>query len=286
MGPWALLPLSPAAQTDGMQITDRVFVVTGGGNGMGREVVLDLLKRGARVAAVDLNEAGLAETATLAAASADRLTVHAVNVTDRTDVLALPDRVVAAHGQVDGLLNVAGIIQPFVKIQDLGFDAMERVMNVNFWGVVNMTKAFLPLLLARPAAGILNVSSMGGFLPVPGQAVYGASKAAVKLFTEALYAELRGTNVAVTVVFPGGVATNITQNSGIDTSRMEAAMDGKKAPKTTSVAEAGREIIDALEKGTYRLRIGGDARLMDRLSRLAPRRATELIANQMKALLG
>jgi len=269
-----------------MQISDSVFVVTGGGNGMGREVVLDLLKRGARVAAVDLNEQGLAETATLAGAAADRLTVHGLNVTDRADVLALPDTVLAAHGRVDGLLNVAGIIQPFVTIQDLGFDVMERVMNVNFWGVVNMTKAFLPLLLARPAAAILNVSSMGGFLPVPGQAVYGASKAAVKLFTEALYAELRGTSVAVTVVFPGGVATNITQNSGVDTSKMAAAMEGKKAPKTTSVAEAGREIIDALEKGTYRLRIGGDARLMDRLSRLAPRRATELIANQMKALLG
>lgn len=90
----------------------------------------------------------------------------------------------------------------------------------------------------------------------------------------------------MTVVFPGGVATNITQNSGVDTSKMEASMAGKKLPKTTSVAEAGREIIDALEKGSYRLRIGSDARLMDRLSRLAPRRATLLIASQMKSLLG
>ncbi len=269
-----------------MQITNSVFVVTGGGNGMGREVVLDLLARGARVAAVDLNDDGLAETARLAGAVDDRLSLHMVNVADRTAVLALPDAVIAAHGKVDGLLNVAGIIQPFVKIQDLDFDVMERVMNVNFWGVVNMTKAFLPLLLARPHAAVLNVSSMGGFLPVPGQAVYGASKAAVKLFTEALFAELQETNVAVTVVFPGGVATNITANSGVDTSKMEAAMAGKKMPKTTTVAEAGREIIDALEKGSYRLRIGGDARLMDRLSRLAPRRATLLIASQMKSLLG
>ncbi|MEO8263112.1 MAG: SDR family oxidoreductase [Pseudolysinimonas sp.] len=161
-----------------MKITDNVFVVTGGGNGMGREVVLGLLARGARVAAVDLNEAGLAETATLAAAG-DRLTTHAVNVADRKAVLALPAKVVKAHGQVDGLFNVAGIIQPFVKIQDLDFDVIERVMNVNFWGVVNMSKAFLPVLLERPAAGLLNVSSMGGFLPVPGQAAYGASKAAV-----------------------------------------------------------------------------------------------------------
>jgi short-subunit dehydrogenase len=267
-----------------MQISDNVFVVTGGGNGMGREVVLDLLKRGARVAAVDLDHARLDETASLASAADGRLTLHQVNVADRKAVLALPAAVVAAHGRVDGLLNVAGIIQPFVKIQHLDFDVMERVMNVNFWGVVNMTKAFLPALLGRPAAALLNVSSMGGFLPVPGQAVYGASKAAVKLFTEALFAELHETNVAVTIVFPGGVATNITQNSGVAMPAAAEAM-AAKAPKTTSVAEAGREIIDALEKGSYRLRIGSDSRLMDRLSRLAPRRATLLIANQMKALL-
>lgn len=268
-----------------MQITDKVFVVTGGGNGMGREVVFDLLKRGARVAAVDLSADGLAQTAQLAAAPAGRLTTHVVNVTDRKAVLALPEAVVAEHGQVDGLLNVAGIIQPFVKLQELGFDAIERVMNVNFWGVVNMVKAFLPLLLERPQAAIVDVSSMGGFLPVPGQAAYGASKAAVKLLTEALYAELQGTNVAVTVVFPGAVGTDITKNSGVEMPDMDAATGGK-APKMTTVQDAGRQIIDGLEKGSFRVLIGGDARLMDRLARLAPRRATLLIAKQMKSLLG
>lgn len=268
-----------------MRIQDKVFVVTGGGNGMGREVVLGLLQRGAKVAAVDLNEAGLAETATMANAG-DRLTTHALNVSDRAAVLKLPAAVEKAHGQVDGLFNVAGIIQPFVKINDLDFDVIERVMNVNFWGVVNMSKAFLPTLLARPEAGLLNVSSMGGFLPVPGQAAYGASKAAVKLFTEALFAELQGTNVSVTVVFPGGVGTNITANSGVDTAKMMASMEGKKQPKTTTPADAGRQIIEGMEKGAFRVRIGSDATFMDRFSRLNPKRATLLIANQMKALLG
>ena len=268
-----------------MQIADKVFVVTGGGNGMGREVVLELLRRGARVAAVDLNEAGLTETAKLAGAG-EKLTTHALNVADRKAVLALPATVIKAHGQVDGLFNVAGIIQPFVKIQDLDFDVMERVMNVNFWGVVNMSKAFIPELLTRPEAGLLNVSSMGGFLPVPGQAAYGASKAAVKLFTEALFAELQGTPIAVTVVFPGGVGTNITANSGVDTTKMMAAMEGKKLPKTVTAADAGRQIIEGMEKGAFRVRIGSDAKFMDRLSRLNPKRATLLIANQMKSLLG
>jgi short-subunit dehydrogenase len=266
-------------------ITDKVFVVTGGGNGMGRAVVLGLLARGAKVAALDLNEAGLAETAKLAAA-AGRLTTHVVNVADRTAVLALPDAVIKAHGQVDGLLNIAGIIQPFVKINELDFDVIERVLNVNFWGVVNASKAFLPHLLARPAAALLNVSSMGGFLPVPGQAAYGASKAAVKLFTEALYAESQGTGLAVTVVFPGGVATGIAENSGVDTAKLMAAMGDAKAPKTTSVEDAARQIIAGVEKGSFRVVIGSDAKFMDRFSRLSPRRATLLIANQMKSLLG
>lgn len=268
-----------------MDIKDKVFVVTGGGNGMGREVVLGLLERGARVAAVDLNEAGLAETAKLADAASGKLTTHALNVTDRKAVFELPKKVIKEHGQVDGLLNIAGIIQPFVKLKDLDFDVMERVFNVNFWGVANMTKAFLPELLQRPSAAVLNVSSMGGFLPVPGQAAYGASKAAVKLFTEALYAECLDTNVAVTVVFPGGVGTNITANSGVEIEVPEGA-DAGKGYKTTSPADAGRQIIEGLQKGAFRVRIGADAKFMDRLSRFSPRRATEFIAKQMKALLG
>ncbi len=266
-----------------MELKDKVFVVTGGGNGIGREVVLGLLARGARVAAVDFSETGLAETKHLAKA-ASGLSTHRLDVTDRAAVLALPDAVIDEHGQVDGLLNVAGIIQPFVRIEQLDFADIERVMNVNFWGVVNTTKAFLPHLLARPSAALLNVSSMGGFLPVPGQAAYGASKAAVKLFTEALYAESRGTGLAVTVVFPGGVGTNITTNSGVAMPTLKG--DPGKLPKTTSPAEAGRQVIVGLERGAFRVRIGNDAKFMDRLARLAPKRATELIANQMKALLG
>jgi len=268
-----------------MHLENKVFVVTGGGNGIGREVVLGLLARGARVAAVDLNESGLEETAELAAAESGKLTTHTLNVTDRQAVLALPGEVSTAHGQIDGLLNVAGIIQPFVKLAELDFEAIERVFDVNFWGVVNMTKAFLPSLMERPEAAVLNVSSMGGFLPVPGQAAYGASKAAVKLFTEALYAESMGTNLTVTIVFPGGVGTNITENSGVEMPIVQDTEPGKEY-KTTSPADAGRQIIEGLEKGAFRILIGSDAKFMDRFSRLSPRRATELIAKKMKDLLG
>jgi short-subunit dehydrogenase len=269
-----------------VKVQGKTIVVTGGGNGIGRELVLNLLGRGARVAAVDISEAGLAETVTLAGANGDRLSTHTLSITDRLSVEALPESVIAKHGQVDGLINCAGIIQPFVRLKDLEYDAIERVMNVNFWGVVHMVKTFLPILLTRPVGHILNISSMGGFCPVPGQTIYGASKAAVKLLTEGLYAECLGTNVAVTVAFPGAIATNISKNSGVGLSVDESAADGD-APKfkMTQPAEAARIIVDAMEKDAFRVTVGSDATMLDRLSRLAPKKAAELIAKQMKDLL-
>jgi NAD(P)-dependent dehydrogenase (short-subunit alcohol dehydrogenase family) len=160
-----------------MKVHKKTIVVTGGGNGMGREMVLNLLRKGAKVAAVDMREDFLIETQNLAGSTACNLSLHVLNITDKTAVDHLLTEVIQHHGAVDGLINNAGIIQPFVKIVDLEFDAIEKVMNVNFYGSLYMIKAFLPHLLKRPEAHLVNVSSMGGFLPVPGQSVYGASKA-------------------------------------------------------------------------------------------------------------
>ena len=268
-----------------MQLSDKVFVVTGGGNGIGREVVLGLLARGARVAAVDLSREGLDGTVAGAVATQeDRLSTHVLDITDRAAVDALPDDVRAAHGQVDGLVNVAGVIQPFVRFADLEIEQMEKVLAVNLWGVVHTCKAFLPHLVARREACIVNVSSMGAFAPVPGQTMYGASKAAVKLLTEGLYAELRGTTVDVTVVFPGGTATDIAEHSGAAVPGRDAS-SSESASSLTTAADAAGQIIEGIEKGSYRVVIGKDARMLDRLSRLAPQRATDLIAKRMASLL-
>jgi NAD(P)-dependent dehydrogenase (short-subunit alcohol dehydrogenase family) len=267
-----------------MELRDRTFVVTGGGNGIGREVVLGLLRRGARVAAVDLSSTALTDTAGLAGADFSRLTLHALDITDRAAVEGLPGEIRAAHGQVDGVVNVAGIIHRFARLADLTLDEIDRVMRVNFWGTVHVVKAFLPALLERPSAALVDVASMGGLVPVPGQGAYGASKAAVKLFTETLYAELRGTTVAVTVLFPGAVSTNIVGNSGLDTSRLGDSPAGK-VPKTTTPEAAGRQIVDAIATGRFRVLIGSDARGLDRIGRLFPKRAIDLVADRMKALL-
>ncbi len=269
-----------------MKVSGKTIVVTGGGNGIGRELVLSLLGKGARVAAVDISEAGLAETVSKAGGNAERLSTHVLSITDRISVEALPASVIAKHGQVDGLINCAGIIQPFVRLKDLGYDAIERVMNVNFWGVVYMTKTFLPVLLERPVAHILNISSMGGFCPVPGQTVYGASKAAVKLLTEGLYAECIGTNVTVTVAFPGAIATDISKNSGVGMSVEESTADGKASQfKMTAPDTAAQIIIDAMERDAFRVMVGSDAAMLDRLTRVAPKKAAEIIQKQMKDLL-
>lgn len=265
-----------------MKVAGKVLVVTGGGNGIGRQVVLELLRRGARVAAVDLRAGSLAETAELAGAG-DHLATFEVDITRREQTAALPDRVVAELGAVDGVINVAGIIQPFVKLVDLDYDTIERVINVNLYGTINIVKAFLPHLMARPVAHIANVSSMGGFLPVPGQTIYGASKAAVKLMTEGLYAELLDTNVGVSVIKPGAVATEITANSGVD--MPEIGSDAAAKVRMTSPDDAARMIVDGIEKNVLHIFVGRDSRMMNILNRLAPRRSTHLITKQMKQLL-
>ena len=265
-----------------MNVQDKVFLVTGAGGGIGRALVLDLVSRGAKVAAVDLNK----ESLLAVKETARSISTHAVSITDREAVFQLPEAVVKAHGQIDGIINCAGIIQPFVKVNDLDFEVVERVMNVNFYGMLNVTKAFLPHLLERPEAYVANVSSMGGFLPVPGQSVYGASKAAVKLLTEGLYAELMDTNVHVSVIFPGATKTDITKNSGVKAPSMPSGGGKQQEFPMLSAEVAARIMIDGIEANKPQIFTGRDSKLMNKLYRLNPVYATKLIARQMKSLLG
>jgi short-subunit dehydrogenase len=198
-------------------------------------------------------------------------------------VAALPQKIAQSLGPVDVLINNAGIIQPFIPIKDLTLEQAEKVMNVNFYGPFAMIKAFLPGLLGRPEAHILNVSSMGAYTPVPGQSIYGASKAALKLMTEGLRSELMGTKVGVTIAFPGAVATNITTNSGIALPKVD---EDAPAFKQTAAPVAAKIMLDAIEKNKARVTVGKDATMMDRISRINPVFAANLIYKQMKSLLG
>lgn len=241
---------------------------------------MELLKRGARVAAVDLRQAGLDGTASIADAGA-RLSLHLADVTDRDAVAALPAAVVALHGTVDVLINNAGIIQPFITINELDYETIHHVMDVNFYGTLHMTKAFLPHLLERPEAHVANVSSMGGFLPVPGQAIYGAAKAAVKLMTEALFAELLETKVGVSVVLPGAIATDIAANSGVHLDVPEDAPAHKSLPAD----EAATIILNGIEANNLHITVGSDSKMMMLANRIAPESSIRLIQRQMRDLL-
>lgn len=264
-----------------MKVNGKVVVVTGAGSGMGRQLTIELVAKGANVAAVDFRAETLEETKKLAGGTVE---TFVLDVTDAAGVAALPALVESKLGPVDALINNAGIIQPFVMIKDLTLDQAAKVMNVNFTGPLMLVKAFLPGLLNRPEAHILNVSSMGAYAPVPGQSVYGASKAALKLFTEGLRSELMDTKVGVTVVFPGAINTNISVNSGI---AVPANADAQAAKfKTTEAPVAAAAMIDAIENNKPRITIGSDATMMDRLSRLNPVMAANIIYKQMKSLLG
>ena len=265
-----------------MKVTGKTIVVTGAGSGMGRELTYELVRRGAKVAAVDFREATLLETVAEATKLGGAVAAFTLDVSDMDAVAALPAKVEAAFGQADGLINNAGIIQPFVSINDLKMEDVHHVMRVNFDGPLALIKAFLPGLLTRPVGHILNVSSMGAYAPVPGQSVYGASKAAIKLLSEGLRSELRDTSVGVTVVFPGAIATNISANSGL---AMPATDAEASKFKTTPAPVAAKMMVDAIEGNRPRLCIGSDAKLMDRLSRLNPVFAADLIYKQMKSLL-
>lgn len=263
-----------------MKVKDKVIVVTGGGSGMGRELVLNLLSKGAKVVAIDINESALQETVALVGNENTSLKTFVIDITNREAVEGLVEKSIVHFGAVDGIINNAGIIQPFIKLKDLDYDVIERVVRVNFYGTLYLTKAFLPHLVSRPEGHIVNISSMGGFLPVPGQTIYGATKAAVKLLTEGLNSELTKTNVKVTVVFPGAIHTNIMGNSGLVEEERE--LTKKELARLTTPSKAAEIIIDGMEKDRYRVLVGSDAKFLDFYYRFNPKSAAAFINKMMK----
>jgi short-subunit dehydrogenase len=266
-----------------MQASNKIIVVTGAGSGIGRELTLQLLKKNANVAGIDIHENALAETQKLADVGNDRFKSFVLDISDKTKADALPNEVITHFGSVDGIINNAGIIQKFIHVNDLAFEDIHRVMNVNFFGTLYLTKAFLPHFLHRPEAHIVNISSMGGFIPFPGQTIYGAAKAAVKLLTEGLYAELKDTNVHVTVIHPGAITTNITENSGLGKPKVDT--NAQQSNMALPASRAAEIIIKAMENNKYRATVGKDAMMLDILYRLSPKFAMNFIGKMMKKAL-
>lgn len=263
-----------------MEAKDKVIIVTGGGNGLGRALVLNLLEKGAKVVAADMNKAALEETSELSGQNKDALITQITDITDRASLEILLEKTVDLFGGVDGVINNAGIIQPFVKLNGLDFETIERIMNVNFFGTVNVTKTFLPHLLTRPEAHIVNISSLGGIVPTAGQIIYCASKAAVKQLSDCLRSELSETNVHVTSIFPGAMATSIKVNSGLI--REWENTDYERMKNTMQPTVAAEKIVKAIQRNRTHVCIGKDSKSMNFIYKISPKLATQMIYNQVK----
>ena len=251
--------------------TDKVAVVTGAGSGIGRALSVELARRGAKLAICDVDPQGLAETQALITQVGAEVKADHLDVAQRELVMSYADDVVAHFGAVNLVFNNAGIAFTG-DVEEMSFKDIERVMDVDFWGVVNGTKAFLPHLIASGDGHVVNVSSVFGLFAVPGQAAYNSAKFAVRGFTEALRQEMAVNRhpVKVTCVHPGGIKTAIARNAtaaeGIDVAEMAKAFDTKLA--RTSPEKAAQIIMEAVRKDRARVLVGADAKLLDIIIRI------------------
>ena len=255
----------------------RVAAVTGAASGIGRALAKDLARRGAHLALADIDDVGLAETVAQCEGLGVKITSQHLDVADRQAVYAWADRVVADHGAVNLVVNNAGVAMLGAMVESMSYQDFEWLMNINFWGVVYGTKAFLPHLKASGEGHIVNVSSAFGLISFPSQSAYNAAKFAVRGFTDSLRMELEieKAPVSVTTVHPGGIKTNIVRNARIDPASVseiggdvEKARRDAKRPFITSPQKAARQILAAVQRDRRRALIGPDAKVIDFVSRL------------------
>lgn len=246
----------------------RVAVVTGAASGIGRALAHDLARRGARLALSDVDKDGLAEAA---AAITGDVRTDALDVTDRAAVLAYAEDVKAHFGVVNQVYNNAGVTFAG-SVLDASFEQIEKVVDIDFWGVVHGTKAFLPHLIASGDGHVVNVSSLFGLLSVPSQSAYNAAKFAVRGFTESLRQEMLVAKhpVRVTCVHPGGIKTGIARNA----ERGPGFEDGRAVERFERTAlrmppeKAASIILRAVERNRARVLVGADAKLLDAVVRV------------------
>jgi NADP-dependent 3-hydroxy acid dehydrogenase YdfG len=268
-----------------VNLSNRVAVITGAGSGIGRATALSMARRGCHLALADIDEAGAFDTARTAQALGVRATAHRLDVADRAAVAAFPEAVLGAHKRVDLLMNNAGVAVggTFEQVSEQDFDWL---MEINFHGVVRMTRAFLPLLHGSDDARVVNVSSIFGIITPPGQAAYSASKFAVRGFSNVLRLELEGSTVGVSVVHPGGVATSIAKNARVPGgAHGEEIARGRKAMQKMlrmPPEEAAEIIVRGIEKRQARILVGSDAKAAAFLERLAPVGYWNLLKKAMK----
>lgn len=252
-----------------------VSVVTGAGSGIGRALAVELAGRGSHLALCDVDVEGLAETVGRCEGRGVKVTSTTLDVADRAAVFAWAEDVLAEHGAVDLVVNNAGVALS-ATVEEMSFDDARWLVDINFWGVVHGTQAFLPHMVAAGRGHVVNISSVFGLIGIPSQSAYCAAKFAVRGFTDSLRVELEagGSGVSCTTVHPGGIRTNIARNArtsgaaeAIAGPRDEMVRNFDRAART-SPERAAHRIVQAVERDRRRILIGADARVFEVLARL------------------
>jgi len=269
---------------------NKVAAITGASSGMGRSLAVLLASRGCHVALSDINETGLAETVKLLNGTGVKVTSQKLDVSNKEAVFAWADQVARDHGKINLIFNNAGVALGSA-VDGGSYEDLEWIMNINFWGVVHGTKAFLPYLKDSGEGHIINTSSVFGLMAVPSQSAYNASKFAVRGFTEALRQELemQKVNVSATSVHPGGIKTNIAKAARMDNSVNKLGLSTNSTEKfeklfTTTADEAAAVIIRGVEKNDRRVLIGKDAVAIDLMVRLFPSAYQKLVSMSSKRM--
>ena len=273
-------------------ISGSAAAITGAASGIGRALALELAARGCDLALADRDEAGLQTLAAeIGKAGQRKVTVHTVDVGVPREIGAFAQAAIAAHPVLNIVINNAGVVL-MGTFDEVDQAQMEWLININFWGVVHGTRAFLPHLSKRPEAHIVNLSSVFGIIAPPGQTAYCAAKFAVRGFSESLRHELAMAKspVRLSVVHPGGIATNIVRNSRIgtgmtDNARRAQSIERFDALARTTPAAAALRIIQGIDKNQPRILIGGDARFMDLLQRFRPATYWAVLARRIEKML-
>ncbi len=255
--------------------SNRVAAITGAGSGIGRALASDLAGRGTHLALSDVDEQGLAETASRCEGRGVKVSTARVDVADRAAVESWAADVADEHGLINLVVNNAGVALG-ASAEGQSLDDFEWLMAINFWGVVHGTQTFLPHLKRAGEGHIVNISSVFGLVSIPTQSACNASKFGVRGFTDALRMELEiePCGVSCTTIHPGGIKTNIARNARMDPS---IAIGGSSPDEAiaefdrlavTSPEKAARQILKAVERNRRRALIGPDAKLFDVASRL------------------
>lgn len=251
----------------------RVAVVTGAGGGIGRATAIALARRGCSLALVDVDAAGLDETRHAVEGAGAKASTHVADVSDADRMAQLPDEVVDHHGASHILVNNAGVLS-VGRFSDDTLDDIRWIVGINVYGVIHGCHHFLPVLRRADEAHIVNVSSMAAFAGIPQNAVYSLTKGAIRSFTEALRAELVGTPIGVSALFPGSTDTSIMRGSrGGQSQRLNALADRSIVHLFSSSPDAAaRKIVRAIERDKPRVLLGPDARALDAAARILPGR--------------